>query len=109
MGRSVSGVGGRVPGPSQPYQALGGVASDSPGNCSGFSSKAHSFWEPLTALLPQGVLTLPCVEGAAGHGVWWLAAGRVKALVLKRLYRALRGVWKGLLCCRRERTTRTMK
>lgn len=42
-------------------------------------------------MLPQGVLTLPCVEGAAGHGVWWHSCGPRQSPGAHRLYRRLRG------------------
>lgn len=43
-------------------------------------------------LVPQGILTLPCVEAAVGHGVRWLSCGPIKALLLSSVVGSAEGL-----------------
>lgn len=68
------------------------------------SSYVGAFDSPL---VPQGVLTLPCVEAAAGHRAQWPSCSPIKALVLSSSVGSAEGL-EGIFLLQR-RMTRMMK
>lgn len=102
----MSGMGGPCPWPIPALSGHGGSEVSPLGTPKGShpSSYLGAFDSPL---VPRGVLTLPCVEAAAGHRVQWPSCSPIKALVLSSSLGSAEGL-EGISVLQR-RMTRMMK
>lgn len=106
VGLSASGMGGPCPWPIPALSTYGG--SEVPPLGTPQSSQPSSYMGAFDSpLVPWGVLTLLCVEAAAGHRVQWLSCSPIKALVLSSSAGSAEGL-EGISLLQR-RMTRMMK
>lgn len=59
-------------------------------------------------MVPQGILTLLCLEAAVGHRVQWPYCGPIKALVLSSIVGSMEGL-EGTSLLQERKTMKMMK